>query len=105
MNGIKHINTTTHNNIRVIVQEIKKDIKFSDWLFDYIITIGDNTDYKKVVYYDITEKIFFDVNDIINYIEENIIDQAEDREDYEIETGRNAIKELQKWKDWTLYED
>ena len=105
MHGIKHINTTEQNNIRVIVQEVKKDIKISDWLFDYIVTIGDNTDYEVVVYYDLTEKIFFDVNDLIEYIEENIIDQAEDREDYEVEEGNKAIKELQQWKGWRLYED
>ena len=105
MNGIKHIKTTEQNNIRVIVQEIKKDINLSDWLFSYIVDIGDNTDYETVVYYDLAEKIFFDVNDLIEYIEEDVLDQADDREDYEVEQGKKAIKELEQWKGWRLYED
>ena len=105
MKGTKHINTTTHNNIRVIVQEIKSDINLSDETFQYIVDIGDNTDYQKVVYYDLTEKIFFDVDDLVSYIGENILDQEEDREDYEIQQANKVIKELHYWKGWNLYED
>ncbi len=104
MKGTRHIETTRERDIEIIKQQVNENIEISKFLYDYIIDIGDNTDYELVIYMYIDKTINFSVDELITYIQEHIIDEAEDREDYEVEQGQQAIKELEQRKGWYLEE-
>jgi hypothetical protein len=73
-------------------------------LYDYIVDIGDVTNYESYVYYDIQQKMFFDVDEIISYCED-IISDGESYEAYEVEKARDVIKLLDGWRGWMLFDD
>ena len=100
MKAIKHIETKRDGEIEIITNLIKNNVKISEKVMDYIIETGDRLNYESVIYHDISENIFFNVDDLIEYL----IEEPSD-EDFENDIIIEVIKELEQWKGWTLMEE
>ena len=86
------------------ITRVVDNVKLQDWLYDYILDIGDVTNYESYVYCDIQQKMFFDVDEVISYCED-IISSGESHDDYEVEKARDVIKLLDGWRGWMLFDD
>jgi hypothetical protein len=70
-------------------------------IMDYV---GEPNNFEAHVYYDIAERCFFDVDEVIEYLQETYIEDAENREDYEIGVAKEIITILEKYKGYTIFE-
>ena len=94
----EYTTTKTHE------MKIDADFLLADvWekIMDYV---GEPNNYESYVYYDITEKCFFDVDEVMEYLQETYVDDAENREDYEVETAKMMLLILEKYKGYTIFE-
>lgn len=90
----------TYLKIHTVKEPITREV------FDDICEwVGESTDYQEYVYMDISESCFFWVDDVITYLEENMLDQYEDREDYEIERAKRYIELLRPYKEYSIHEN
>ena len=106
MEAQKQIERIDEGEYRTIKLHVVKENIIDKKIFDDIVDwVGEAVDYEHTIYLTIGESSFFDVDDVILWLEENIIDDFQEREDYEIERAKDYIKVLTKWKGYTIYGD
>ena len=79
----------------VINKEIFNDI--CEW-------IGTITDYYSTVFLDLNDKYFFDVDEVIEWFEDLLVNK-EEFEDYEVEKAKKYIKLLKPWRGFVIFEE
>lgn len=95
---IKEEGDYIYNKIHIIKEPIAQDIfdDICDW-------IGEANNYESVIFYDIFDNYFFDVDDVIEYLNENIIAEKDYREDFEIDKANKYVKLLSQFKGYYIY--
>jgi len=104
LNGTKEVERKEEGEYEVVkFHKIKADI--SSELFDNIVNFfGEETgwDGTSGCFFDLNENTYIDVDDIIQYFEENILGFSEDFDKETLEDVKKWIKILSKYKGYLL---